>query len=122
VIVFDQDFFAFRRMILPVVIQFLFWIGVAFVVFFAIGTIAYADGNGWQIAYGIGVLLIGPILIRIYCEFLVVVFRINETLSDIRRDVSRLMPQAIPDHKVCGNCGKESPAGDKYCRSCGQPL
>lgn len=44
--VFDQDFFAFRRMILPVVVQILFWIGVVFVVFFAIVTIVEAEGDG----------------------------------------------------------------------------
>jgi hypothetical protein len=33
---------------------------------------------------GIGVLLLGPVVIRLYLEFLVVVFRINETLTDMR--------------------------------------
>jgi hypothetical protein len=122
VTVFGQDFFAFKKLILPVLIQIIFWIGVALVVIWAFSIFALAGEDEWQVAFGVGVLLIGPIFVRIYCEVLVVAFRINETLTDIRRDISKLVPQAVPDRKVCGECGKESQATARFCPDCGEPL
>ena len=40
---------------------------------------------------GIGILaaVAGPLVVRIYCEWLIVLFRINDTLTDIRRNTER---------------------------------
>jgi len=40
---------------------------------------------------GIGILAVvfGPLIMRIYCEWLIVLFRINDTLTDIRRNTER---------------------------------
>ena len=38
---------------------------------------------------GLLVLLLGPITVRIYCELVMVVFRINETLTDIKNELRR---------------------------------
>jgi hypothetical protein len=119
---FDQDFFTFRKMILPTIIQVLFWIGVVFVVVWGIAAIAADPGDGWQVGYGVVLILIGPIIVRVYCEFLVVVFRILDALTDIRRDITRLVPQTATDRKVCPKCGKESPLDAAFCRHCGQAL
>ena len=35
--------------------------------------------------YGVLSILVGPLFVRIYCELLVVIFRINETLTDIKK-------------------------------------
>ena len=40
-------------------------------------------------AIGLGVLLIGPLVLRVYAEMLMVVFRINETLTEIKNLKSR---------------------------------
>jgi len=42
----DQDFFAFRKMILPTIIQILFWIGVVFVIIWGIAVIADDPRDG----------------------------------------------------------------------------
>ena len=33
---------------------------------------------------GIGIGVFGPLLVRLYCELMIVIFRINETLTDLR--------------------------------------
>ena len=38
----------------------------------------------WVAVAGIGVLVIGPLVVRLLTESMIVVFRINETLTDLR--------------------------------------
>lgn len=81
-----NDFLAFRTMITPVIIQIIFWIGVAFCIIFGIGAIfvgsRYETGSAF---YGILILLFGPVAVRIYCEILIIFFRIHETLTEIKQ-------------------------------------
>ena len=76
-----NDFFSFRRMITPVIIQILFWVFTAIAV---IGGIVLMFGGGAKTALGLIWIVVGPLVARVYCEILIVVFRINETLTDIR--------------------------------------
>jgi hypothetical protein len=34
--------------------------------------------------WGVLVLILGPVAVRIYCEILIIFFRINETLTEIK--------------------------------------
>jgi len=93
-----KRFFSFERMITPIVIKILFWIGliisaIAGIVVFLTGiNIAIADGEILAIilAFLAGVLggiltfAIGALITRIYCELMILTFRINETLTDIK--------------------------------------
>jgi hypothetical protein len=106
------DFLVFRRMLLPVMIQLIFWLAV-------LGSIALgvaimfdqvpdprvneqlkfaADNYAFLTQYGINLdtlkaivgltfCLIGPIFIRLLCELLILPFRINGTLTDIRNSL-----------------------------------
>ncbi len=76
------DFLAFRRMLVPVIIQIIFWVLVVGVVVLSI--LLIAGGNMEQIVIGIIMLPLGPFAVRIMCESMIVVFRINETLTDLR--------------------------------------
>ena len=76
-----MDFLLFRQMIAPVVLQVVFWIGVVLCLIF--GFIAMGQG-GEGIVGGLMLIFFGPLLTRVYCEFLIVIFRIHETLKDIR--------------------------------------
>ena len=80
-----NDFLSFRTMITPVIIQIIFWIGVALCIIFGIGIILVGSrfGSGGPV-YGLLVLLFGPVVVRIYCEILIIFFRINETLTEIK--------------------------------------
>jgi hypothetical protein len=81
-----SDFMAFRRMVTPVVIQALFVLGcVGSVIAGAVIVIAgIRHHHARDALIGVGVLILGPLVVRIYAEVLIVVFRINETLTDLR--------------------------------------
>ena len=86
-----QEFLTFRKMITPVIIQILFWIFVALVVIGGLLTIVAGAsiGNGIVLLTGLGYIVIGPIFVRIYCEVLIIFFRMNESLGDIKRILER---------------------------------
>lgn len=81
-----HDFLAFRRMITPWVIEYLFVLGALLCLIGggAVFGIGVADQDARRIWLGLGLFVLGPIVLRLYAEFLVVVFRINETLTDLR--------------------------------------
>jgi hypothetical protein len=81
-----SDFWSFRRMVTPVVIQFLFVLGCIAAVIVGIGLlVAGARHNHTsQALAGVGAIIFGPLIVRIYAEVMIVVFRINETLTDLR--------------------------------------
>lgn len=87
-----SDFFSFRRMITPIIIEILFWIFAAISV---IGGLVSLTQGGSSVLFGLLLIFIGPLIARVYCEIVIVVFRINETLTDIRAN-TRPAPPAEP--------------------------
>ena len=86
-----SDFLTFRRMVTPVIIQILFWIGVAITVIAGLVLIFVGGPNmsgGQAVLSGIVTVVLGPIFVRIYAELLIILFRINETLTDISNQLS----------------------------------
>jgi hypothetical protein len=93
-----KNFLSFERMITPVIIKILFYIGLAgsviggIIVFFSAVIAGFADGGFGSILLGLfggligGVLtlILGALAARIYAELLILFFRINETLTDIK--------------------------------------
>ncbi len=88
-----EDFLKFRKMITPVIIQVLFWVGVAGTVIAALVVMATSFGsygNGAaQFLGGLVLLVLGPVAVRIYCELLILFFRMNETLTDIKKGLEK---------------------------------
>ncbi|MCC5847794.1 MAG: DUF4282 domain-containing protein [Verrucomicrobia bacterium] len=88
----ENDFWTFRKMITPILIQILFWIVV--IACIIIGSIHTA--NSWNsyrdreinILIGIALAVLGPLVARIYCEFLILFFRMNETLTEIKNKLN----------------------------------
>ena len=82
------EFLSFRKMITPIIIKILFWIGVVLVVIsgvsFIIAGASERSGGGLLVLAGFLLILIGPIIVRINCEILIVVFNINERLAEIK--------------------------------------
>jgi hypothetical protein len=74
-----DELLSFRKMITPILIQVLFWIGLVTVVIG--GVVAILGGMALQ---GLGMIIVGPLVVRVYCELTVVVFKIYETLQSIR--------------------------------------
>ncbi len=81
-----SDFWSFREMVTPVIIEILFWVGV--IICIVAGLIMIGLGVKANLAQSVlsGVLLLifGPLAVRVYCEILIVFFRINETLTEIK--------------------------------------
>jgi hypothetical protein len=85
------EFFSFRRMITPVLIQVIFWLGVAISVIGGIGLIA-GDRPGLGILW----IVIGPLVVRVYCELLIVIFRIHDSLKAVEQNTSPSLPTSTP--------------------------
>jgi len=93
-----KSFISFERMITPIIIKILFWIGlvgsviggiVAFIVLLGAGISdggfgAILGGFLLGVVAGLFVIVIGALMTRIYTELLILAFRINETLTDIK--------------------------------------
>ncbi len=77
------DFLVFRRMIVPLIIQVIFWLGIGACL--VIGIVGLAQGA----IEALLVLVLGPLVVRIYCELLIIFFRMNETLTDIKNELVR---------------------------------
>ena len=80
------DFLRFETMITPIVIQAIFWIAVVMAV--VVGIAAMTRG-GVAILGGLLIIVIGPLVARIYCEILIVFFRINDHLRAIQHNTER---------------------------------
>ncbi|MBM4300208.1 MAG: DUF4282 domain-containing protein [Deltaproteobacteria bacterium] len=90
-----SDFWAFRTMVTPVIIQILFWIGA--ITCLIVGLVSIFSGDHLMTRHvfkGIMIIILGPIVVRIYCEILIVIFRINETLTEIKHAVGQRPPEA----------------------------
>jgi len=81
-------FLKFEKMITPLLIQLIFWIGFTLSIVFGLFMIGYgfiADAGGLaQIGSGLLLLFLGPIILRVYCEMLIVVFKMQGALISIR--------------------------------------
>ena len=87
------DFLLFRRMITPVVVQAIFWLGVIASIavggLFVISSLQAGQSATFGVLYGCLILVGGPIALRIVCELLMVLFRIHEALNEIRDKARR---------------------------------
>jgi hypothetical protein len=73
-----RDVLFFDKMIVPRIIQVLYWVLVVVVLLSGIVTLFQSALTG------LGLIIFGPLFIRIYCELMIVLFKINESLQVIR--------------------------------------
>jgi len=93
------DYLTFKKMITPIIIQILFWLAVIGIILAGLwiivqGLMTMAKGS-YLVAIGLGqsvggfvILIFGPVVARIYAEILVVLFRINEPLTEISKSLA----------------------------------
>ena len=91
-----KDFLAFRTMVTPFIIQILFWLGAVICLIAGVIMVIYGATQGkaqyvWQ---GVLLFVLGPLVVRIYCEILIIFFRINETLTEIKHGLEGRKPEA----------------------------
>lgn len=84
-----RKMFTLEEMITPVVLKVVYYIGLAIVfilgIMMLVGgvTTPYRYGGGSMVLAGMLTLLAGPILLRVYVELVMVMFRILARLEDI---------------------------------------
>ena len=77
------EFLKFRSFLTPAIIQIVFWLGVIICVAGGIALMVISDGEGIAVLIGLLVMLIGPIWVRIFCELMILMFRIYDELKQI---------------------------------------
>lgn len=81
-----KDILFFDNMLTPKVITFVYWIMLVIIGLYGLGTMlgiigGFSFGN---FLMGIIFIVLGAIFARIWCELLIVLFKMNEALQDIR--------------------------------------
>jgi hypothetical protein len=76
-----EEFLSFRKMITPLIIQIIFWIGAAVSVILGLGIMFHGT-----FILGLMYVILGPLMVRIYCELIILLFRIYDVLNDIKNN------------------------------------
>lgn len=88
-----DKFLSFDKMITPMIIKILFWVGVALSVLVGLGTIISGlnsyYGGGVEILMGLFMIILGPVVVRIYCELLIIFFKMQESITEIKDQLSK---------------------------------
>ena len=79
-----RNIFFFDNMLTPKIITLVYWFMLLVVVVSGLGTM-FGGRSVFGLVYGIATIVGGVICARIFCELLIVVFKINEALQDIRQ-------------------------------------
>ena len=81
-------------MVTPIVIQVIFWVGAIGCILGGLIVIIWGARHGAAdyVFKGLALLVLGPLAVRIYCEIMVVFFRINETLTEIKHTIEEREP------------------------------
>lgn len=82
-----NEFISFDKMLTPTLIKIIFWIGVAASVI--TGLIVMSEG-GFAFILGLLVMALGSFITRIYCELLIVFFKIHESIVELTKKVDQL--------------------------------
>lgn len=83
-----SDWLTFEKMITPVLIQIIFWIAVVLIVLVGIVGL-FTAGSFFDVIRSLLTIVLGPIVVRVYCELIIVFFRINDHLREIRDNTAK---------------------------------
>lgn len=81
-----KEFLHFDRLITGDIIKYVFWVLSGLCVLGGVITLlgALAAGEIGDIFLALVIAVLGPVLIRIYCELMIVLFKIHESLVAIK--------------------------------------
>ena len=88
-----KEFISFDKMITPVIIKILFYIGIVICIILGLSELigGIAAGSLSIIFLGLITIVIGPVLVKVYCELVMVLFKILENLKDINNKMQQIM-------------------------------
>jgi hypothetical protein len=75
-----NEFLSFRRFVTPAVIQVVFWLMILANFVYSIYLMTF---GGWMILIGFIAIFLGSLMIRVYCELVMLLFRIYDSLRGI---------------------------------------
>ncbi|KKO43945.1 membrane protein [Arsukibacterium ikkense] len=75
-----RDVLFFDSMLTPKIITFVYWLLLLAVLVSGLGAVFSGYGSFWS---GLGILVFGSIGVRIWCELLIVLFKIHENLKKL---------------------------------------
>lgn len=83
-----KDFLSFRTMITLTIMQILYGVGAALITLFGLISMfrsnsEYGSCLPGGFFVGLLIIIIGNVLFRVWCEIIIVLFRINKTLTNI---------------------------------------
>jgi hypothetical protein len=78
------EFLAFRRMVTPVVIQVIFWVLAVLCVLSGLGQLFIGRLSIFSLFSALFTIVVGPLLVRVWCELIILLFRIYDTLQEIK--------------------------------------
>ncbi len=82
-----KEAFVFDKMLTPKIITFVYWLLLFFSVVGGISTISvtgrYGGASGLSSLMGIGIIVGGVVGARIFCELLIVLFKIHENIKKL---------------------------------------
>jgi hypothetical protein len=80
-----RDLLGFDKMVTPIVIRILYFLGLLAVLITGVGTLFSGGFRG--VLAGLGILIFGAIMVRVYSELLILLFRIHDNLVSINQQM-----------------------------------
>ncbi|MCL2162119.1 MAG: DUF4282 domain-containing protein [Betaproteobacteria bacterium] len=82
-----KDLLSFDTLVTPKILTLIYWLGLVAVVISGVVTFftSLFAGSLKGMAGGLLWILLGGLIVRLYCELLIVVFKMNEALQEIRK-------------------------------------
>lgn len=80
-----REIFVFETMLTPKIITFVYWLSLFFVVVAGLGTMfgGYGGMSFGKFLLGLAIIVGGAIGSRIWCELMIVLFKIHENLKQL---------------------------------------
>jgi len=80
-----RDLWFFDKLMMPELIKIVLWVGymlsILLGIFYIIAGVTSSAAGGIFVLAGIVVIIIGPITVRVFCEFMILIYRINQGIQ-----------------------------------------
>ncbi|MBU1087220.1 MAG: DUF4282 domain-containing protein [Candidatus Omnitrophica bacterium] len=78
-----RDFLCFKKLVTPIIVQILFWMGISVWLFKMYGLVNELRLGQSNIMTAVTLIVVWPLTLRLYCELIMLIFKINENLISL---------------------------------------